>query len=193
MLSAKLHLATLSAALLGFMSFVYCRSIWRGDTRPHPFTWGVWSVIGLTGLAANLAAGGGVGAIMLAVVTAAQVAIFILSLRRPSTDIPVHWAAWIICLGGLTLWLVSSQPLFAALGVVTADGIAAWPTLQNAWRNPDCEPPFIWLIDGCALLVGVAAIETFSVAALLYPVYLAVGSFSIGFIALIRRNSDSKQ
>lgn len=186
MLPTSEQLALLSASLLGVMSAIYCRGIWRGDTRPHPFTWGVWSAIGVTGLASNLAAGGGSVVIMLAVVTITQASIFFLSLKRPPEDIPVHWSAWAICLGGLVLWLVAHQPLYAAIGVVLADGVAAWPTIQNAWRNPDCEPPAIWLIDGLALAIGVLSVETFSLAALLYPVYLAIGCMTIGVVALAR-------
>ena len=194
MLSLRDLLALISAAVLSLMTTRYCYSIWCGATRPHPFTWAVWSVIGLIGLTSNIAAGGGAVAIMLSVVTLLQVVVFILSLLRPAVEVPVHWSTWVVCLSGLVLWFASDEPLFAAVGVVIADGIAAWPTIRNAWRNPHHEPPTIWLIDGCALAIGAMAVETLSWGTLLYPTYLAMGSLSIGLIALLRRRTaETKQ
>ena len=67
-------------------------------------------------------------------------------------------------------WKVVGLPVaFAAAVAVGADVLIGLPTIREAWRQPQHESAFAWILGLVAALLGVLAIEhvTFSSAAYL--------------------------
>lgn len=177
-----------SALALLALGWPYLRQCWRGTARPHPLSWGIWAVLGIIGTAATVAAGAGPAALVVAASAAPQVATFVVALRRSTLRVTVRelWPL-VPAIAGCVVWMVAREPLAAALGVVVADACGLWPTLVKTWRDPDSEPALLWLGGAVCFAVGSIAVEEADLAALIYPVFLALGNTAVAIAAWGRR------
>ena len=84
------------AASFGIAGYViYIRSILRGFTRPHIFTWLIYVIVDGTIFAAQLAGGGGPGAFVVLTGAVANAAIVILAFQRGEKNITLSdWACF---------------------------------------------------------------------------------------------------
>jgi len=153
---------------------LYVRAILSGGARPHPFTWGLWAVIGGVGATANIAAGGGWGAAILVVWTVLPATVCFIALRRPTNEQRASWLGLGICVIGVFLWLVLANPLAAAIAVTVADISAVWPTLRKTWRDPSSEPRLNWGLDSASSMLSIAGLAVFSPATLLLLVWYLI-------------------
>lgn len=175
----------LAAALaLLALGWPYLRQCWKGTARPHPLSWGIWAALGIIGTAATVAAGAGPTALVVAASAALQLATFFVALRRSPLRVTAR-ESWplVPAVAGCVVWIAASEPLAAAFGVVVADACGLWPTLRKTWRDPDSEPALLWLGGAICFAVGCLAVEDADVAALLYPVFLALGNTAVAFAA----------
>ena len=129
--------ATLVGIGLTLLSFIlYYRDIIAGRTKPHAFSWFVWGVLETTAFALQYSEGGGVGAwilgcSMLFTSSIAVVGLVQRSLKYTITD----WLALLGACLGITLWVVTKQPLMAAILITISDLLGFIPTLRKACYN----------------------------------------------------------
>jgi hypothetical protein len=178
----------MGALIILALSPVYLRRVLRGPTRPHPVSWGIWWVLAAIGAASDGAGGGGSAVIVLYAMVAIDGAIFIAALRVAEGRTSL-WELWPLLPAavGVAVWLGSQDPLAAAIGVVSADTCAFWPTLSKTWRAPGSEPALTWAVAGGAFALACASVPAITWSSLLYPVYLTVSSLLIAGIAWGRR------
>lgn len=168
----------------------YLRDILFGKTRPHRISWGLWCLIGILGFSAADAGGAGPAKLVIGFLLVTQIGVFLLSLSRrfgkpggqrydPLLGIAV--------ITTLVVWkTLSLATWFAALVAVAADAVAAWPTLREAWRQPETEATWPWAAGTISMYLGVAAVRHRSFSALAYPVYLALANTTIVGALMIR-------
>lgn len=171
--------------LIGALLFVpstlyYLFTIVKGTTRPHPITWGVWSLIGILGVSATLEGGAGAGAYSAIAALVVQLLVFVISLNkkygkpgREWYDFPLGAVAVI----GILAWhfgnLSGAQAIIIA---ISADALVLWFTLRESWRDPESESFLAWASGSIAFFLGLLALESYTFEAAAYPVYLFVGN-----------------
>ena len=176
--------------IVAAVGVAYIRGIVRGEIRPHPFTWGLWSLLGAIGFAAGLAGGGGVGLAPVGVLMVENLIIFALAMRERSPEEErVHPVLIVIAVVGLVGWLLSGSPALAAVGAVTADFMAAIPTIKKTWRDPSSEPAWLWGVEAVAMALGLAALAHFTLASVLFPAYLVATNCAVAVLALRSEHS----
>jgi hypothetical protein len=126
--------------------------------------------------------------IVLYLMVAMDICIFVVALRGggPSIRLVDTWPLLPAAVGA-AVWIGAQTPLAGALGVVAADSFAFVPTVIKTWRDPNSEPPLLWLIDSAAFALACCGVSTVGVASLLYPVYLTVSTLLLAVIAWGRR------
>jgi hypothetical protein len=170
----------------------YLRTIVRGRTRPHRVTWGVWSLIGGLGAFSALSGGAGPGAYAALVYLGLTIVVFGLSLvPRYGKSGGGAWYDWPLgaaAVAAIVLWRAGGLPV-AAAGTVAwaADGLAMWPTLREAWRQPEQEASFPWLADAVASGLAVLALAHYSYAAAAYASYLFAAQTLVALTLVSRR------
>ena len=167
-------LAGIAAAVISLIDPVpYVRDILRGATRPHRGTWLIWSALGATAFASQLADGATWSLALVGVQTVMMALILVLSIRFGMGGASAADLSLIALAGlGIAGWAISSQPVVATLfvfyvvmfslvelpivGYVFAGD---WTSTQvgrfNTWLTNNRTKVGVWiLVGGGCYLVG---------------------------------------
>src|SRR3989344_9498606 len=94
----------------------YLRDIFRGTTKPHPFTWLIWGLINVIAFFAQFTEGGGAGAWVTAIVAVGCLSVAALAFVRGELHIAViDWICFSGALMGVVLWQITDNPFLAIL------------------------------------------------------------------------------
>ena len=188
-MTGKVILGIISA-IATFVGFVpYVHSIWQRKTKPHLFTWLVWGT--LTGIIFAIQisqhAGPGSWGIGLTAVTCTVIMVLCLFWGE-KTGSRFDWAALIVSLATIPIWLATSDPTLSAVLVTFIDVAAFYPTVSKTYQNPWNENLFyywIWLIKYPTAVVG---LNVMNVANAVYPVVWTIIGIAFLVMAIYRRS-----
>lgn len=172
---------------------VYYREMFRGNTKPHMFTWLIWTT--LTGIAfvVQLNNGGGFGSWVLGVSTITAFGVLVFSLFRGEKDIKViDWISLAAAGIALLLWLFAKQPLTAIILVTLTDCFGYIPTIRKSLAKPYEEPVSSYVYGFFKFGIGVFAVDQLSLLTGLYSGALAVMSLVV-VIILVRGQERMKK
>jgi hypothetical protein len=171
------------ATVIGIIGYVpYYRDIFRGTTKPHPFSWFVWALLAGIAFAAQVVKGAGPGAWASGLSTIANFGICAASLFKGERSISRgDWAYFIGALVGIVSWLVAGDPLVAVLIVTLTNSLAFGPTFRKGYEKPHEETALAYLLSAVKWGLSCAALESFSVSTWLFPLssFLLNGALTI--------------
>lgn len=178
----------LAAGLAVYAYVPYFIGIAKGKTRPHVFTWLLWSMLTGIGGAAQVAAGGGAGTWVILTSSVMCFFVFLFALKRGERNITrSDWASFIAALMALPLWYFTKDPLWSVLLVIAIDAMAFYPTFRKSWNKPHEEVVQSYLLSGIKFALGVIALEQLSLTTALYPAYLTGINFFFVAVLMWRR------
>lgn len=165
------------AITLAFVAFVpYIRSILKGRTRPHVFSWFIWGITTVIVFFAQLEADGGVGAWPIGVSGVITVAVAVLAfIKRADISITrTDWTFFAAALASLPFWYLTSDPLWTVVVLSVVDLFGFGPTIRKAYAFPHQESQLFFfslaLRNGFAIL----ALENYSVTTVLFPLSITL-------------------
>lgn len=166
----------------------YLLSVLRGQTKPHVFTWFIWGIVGSVGIAAQIVAGGGVGAWPGIYSTAFCLLFSLLALRHGEKNITrSDWLCFAAALTAIAVWVVTHNPLWSVIIVSLIDALAYFPTFRKSWHKPHEEALTNYICANIKVLLVMAALEQLNPTTILYPsVVFIMNAVFIG-MALWRR------
>lgn len=174
------------ATLPGFV--LYLANVFKGRTKPHAFSWLVWSALNAIAFTAQVTEGGGPGSYVSAVVCAGTFTVFVAALFRGETRIVR--ADW-ICLAGAAAaglaWLVTDDPLLSVILITVVDAFGSIPTFRKSFERPHEESTLLYALDAAAFIVAIAALETKSVETVLFAAFVAIADTALVVMILLRR------
>ncbi len=175
----SLHRAMICALLGCFVGLIryatYIRSILKGETHPHVFSWLNWAVMISIGAYAQLKLGGGPSVIVLVMVAIVCTFITFLSLKYGEKDITrSDKIAFIGALLAIPVWQLTRNPFFAVLVVIFIDCLTWYPTVRKTWVRPYSEPPGSYFWAGLRYFFALLAVPEFTAEKLAYPFFLMV-------------------
>ena len=185
----RIILVGLALAINVVSFFPYIRDILRGTTKPHPFTWFIWSLINIIAFFAQFSAGGGIGVLVTVSTVFGCSTITILSLSRGEKSVPlIDWFSLAGAIAGVILWRVTHDPLAAVVFVVIADALAGIPTLRKAYWKPYEETALAYTLGMLGFVFGIPAFESLNLTTVLYPAFIILfNGFLVGMLLLRRR------
>jgi hypothetical protein len=179
-------------ALLAYI--VYIISTLRGKTKPNRITWWIWTFMGLV-LALSYQFSGAVNTIWVPYVEfLGPFFIAILSIKygegglENRTDLYCFLGAIV----SIILWIVFDNPVIALITNLAIDAFAIVPTIKKSYLRPEGEDFWAWFGTGLADSLNMFAVERFTFAILVYPIYMLVSDLIIIFILLLRKKSIIK-
>lgn len=185
------HLLSAAAIALTFIAFIpYIRSILRGATRPHVFSWVIWGSTTFVVFLAQLEGGGGIGAWPIGVSGVITLLIALLAYRKRAdiTITATDWLFFTAALSSLPLWYLTADPLWAVVILTSVDVLGFGPTVRKVWRAPQTESPlFYGLFAGRNLLV-ILALEHYSLTTVLFPAVIAAACVLVVGLVVWRRH-----
>ncbi|MCX6751555.1 MAG: hypothetical protein NT161_02185 [Candidatus Nomurabacteria bacterium] len=180
------------AGVIAFLAYVvYVVSIFRGKTKPNRATWWIWAFMGLV-VGLSYYASGAENTIWVPFVEfIGPFSIALLSIKygegglENKTDL--------ICLFGavvsIILWIIFDNPVIALVTNLAVDSFAIIPTIKKSYLRPEGEDFWAWFGTGMADTLNMFAVERFTFAILVYPIYMLVSDLIIIFILLLRKKS----
>jgi hypothetical protein len=184
---------TLVGSIIGILAFLpYFRDVLRSTTKPHPFTWVVWTLINLIAFFAQVAGGGGLGAGVTLVVALDCLSITVFSFVRGERSITfLDYLCFAAALIGVVLWQLTRNPFTAILFVTLADAAATIPTLRKSYLRPQEETMSSYALSAVRSFVAVFALSAINLTTALYPVFIVVADTVVVLILFIRRGRSA--
>lgn len=177
-----LGFVAVSIVVLSF--FPYIRHVLKGQTKPHAFSWFIWTLLTGTGAAAQLTAGAGAGAWPWIANSILCAAVFVLAIKRGEKNFTkLDWFVLILALLALFLWSLTGNPLIAVVLVTIADCIAYIPTFRKSYHKPSEETLSIYLASSLFQTISIFALESYSLTTWLYPATVLI--VNIVFVATV--------
>jgi len=180
--------AVAAVALACFRYGTYFYTIYKGETKPHAFTWLLWGVVvGIGALAQfELQAGPAAWALTFVSVTCliiAFIAFFIGEKNYTKSD----WFALIACFIAIPVWKITQNPLAALAIIMVVDALSYWPTVRKSFHKPDTEPPISSFFAGLRYFLMLFAIPDPTWENLMYPLFLMMADWGFAVYIMIRR------
>jgi hypothetical protein len=177
-----------SVALMALSRTLYITSIFRGGTRPHAFSWLIWTAISAIGFAAQAAEGAGPGSWARGFSAATCCALAALGYFKGEKDITTGDRATLaVALSAIPLWIAAKTPLWSVLIVCVIDTIGYFPTVRKAWKKPGEELASSYFVSALCSLFSLFAIENYTLCTWLYPALLVFSNSALGVFLLLRR------
>jgi hypothetical protein len=182
--------------ILGFVTLViavisysfYFRNIYLGLTKPHAFSWFVWSVISGIAFFAQISENGGAGAWVTGFTAVVCFVISVLASFKASEPFKVFdWVSLFAALGALILWYYSNNPTWAVVLVSIVYALGFLPTYRKAFYKPEQETAITFALNAFKFAISIVALDSFSVSTWFYPLTLVVLNFCFVVMLVIRR------
>ena len=189
----KALLATLAIviSLIGYVP--YFRDLLAGRTKPHAFSWGVWTVITGLAFAIQFSENAGAGAWVTGFTGLICFTIFLLALSKGKMSFPlIDWVCLIAALIALALWWFAKLPLASVALLVAADFIAFVPTFRKAYFKPYEDTPITFGLNGFKFVISLFALESLTLTTALYPASLVLTNWSFAAMVYLRRRQLRK-
>jgi len=180
------ELLSIFATVLTFVAFLpYVRSILRGETKPHVFSWVIWGSATFVVFLAQLAGQAGVGAwpIGISGIITLYIAYLAYTKKSDNTITRTDWFFFLLAATSLPLWYLTADPLWAVVILTLVDVLGFGPTIRKAYVYPREEQLRLFVIMMFRNLVVIAALEYYSITTVLFPA--ASAAVSLGFIGMV--------
>lgn len=178
------ELLGITAIILTIIAFLpYIRSIIKGTTKPHVFSWVIWGTTTLIVFMAQLSDNGGAGAWPLGVsgVITFYVAILAYRNKSDSTITKSDWIFFIMAMTAIPFWYITSNPLYAVLLLTTIDMVGYLPTIRKAYVKPFEEQALLYVLMMLQNILSIAALENYSLTTFLFPLATIIANLTVAF------------
>lgn len=180
-----------ASSLLTLVAFApYIWTIYKGETRPHAFSWIIWGITTLIVFFAQLDAEGGIGAwpTGLSALITFYIA-WLAVLKRGDTEITrSDWGFFIASLISIPVWYLSSDPFWAVVILTAVDTLAFGPTLRKAYVYPGQENITFFSLFILRNIFGLLALEVWSITNMLFHLVMTLGCLVLIILVLWRRH-----
>lgn len=187
--SIKFGFSIIAIVLTFTAFFPYIRSILRGTTKPHLFSWVVWGITTTIVFFAQLEAKGGMGAWPIGISGAITIYIGLLAFQKSSeiTITRADWLFFVAALSSLPFWYFTSDPFWAVLLLTIIDLLGFGPMVRKAYSFPYEENiPFI-LLFFFRNIFALLALEQYSLTTTMFPLSICIVCFFLVLLIWYRR------
>ena len=184
------EILSITAIVLTFIAIVpYIRSVRKGKTKPHVFSWVIWGMTTLVVFFAQIADKGGAGAWPIGVSALLTIYVAVLAYMKKAdiTVTRIDWAFFIMAILSLPLWYFTADPLWAVVILTFVDTLGFGPTFKKSWYYPFEEQLTLFVIMVVRNALAIMALEHYSLTTILFPAAIVVTCMTFIPMVLYRR------
>lgn len=180
------------AGVVGVFCFVpYFRDIFFHKTKPHIYTWLIWSLLQGTSVFIMLYGGAGIGVLPFVIGTILCGSIFVLSFKYGTKNITLIDTICLIgALVALIFYIFLHDPMLSIVLVSVIDFIGFIPTFRKSYIEPKTETAFTYLVSAISSVLAIGALLNYSLITMLYPITLILTDMMCWFIIVLRRRNN---
>ncbi len=169
-------------------SLWYIKNILRGDTRPNPVSWFIWSLAPFIGVFLQLKAGATWSVMGVFMAGFAPLLVVIFSLFKKNAFWKIQ-SFDIFCglfsVLALVIYIITSNLWISILFAITSDFLAYIPTFVKSWKNPESETSSVYLGGIINNIIAMLIIKNWAFAVYSFPLYLVL--VNLAEVAVIYR------
>ena len=186
----KILLGIIAIGIGGLGYIPYLRSLIAGTTKPHAFSWLIWSVIAAITFVAQITSGAGPGAWLSASYVIPCLVVFMFALKRGEKNIVfLDWMSLCGAAVSLFFWYLTNSPLLTVIIITLIDCIGFIPTIRKSYHAPYEENAGLYFWSGLSYVIALFAMRAYSIITLLNPVVLVITNLLFVTILLRRRKA----
>ena len=184
------HWLVILSVVLSFSGCgAYIRDMFRGKSKPNLVTWGLWAFAPLIATGAALSAhADGWATARIFMAGFGPLLIFLFAFIVPQSYwklTKLDYACGALSLIALGAWLGVNQPILAILLAAIADLLATLPTIIKAWKYPETETVYTYLVGLFTASIIIPAIPVWNIENSAFQIYLLTAN-TILFIVVLR-------
>ncbi len=184
------NVLALIATLLVFVGYVpYFKNVIKGKTKPHLYSWLVWSLVSLIIFALQISNGAGAGALVTLATTIMCVTVIVLSfVFKSRTEITkIDTIFLILAIISLGLWLITKQPILSTVMATIVDLLAFAPTIRKSWNNPHTETVSYYFVMSLRFGLAILALQKYSIVTAFYPATWLIVESLFALVLIVRQ------
>jgi len=187
-MNLKIIFAVVSS-LVGIVCFIpYLRDIFRGTTKPHTYTWLIWTILQTIGVLAMFNSGAGIGILSLSIGALFCGFIFLLSFKYGTSNIKTFDKICLIsALCAIFIYLFLHNALLSVVVVTLTDFIGFLPTIRKAYEEPKTETASNYGLSSASSALALFALTNFNLTTSLYLITVVITNGICATIILVRR------
>ncbi|HTB07506.1 MAG TPA: hypothetical protein VK806_11190 [Bacteroidia bacterium] len=164
----------ITASVIGSACFIpYILDIYKKKTRPHIYTWLIWTILQVTGVVAMYNSGAGIGILALATGSVLCAYTCILSIKFGTKNITTFDTFCLIgALISIAVYIFLKQPLLSIILISAIDFVGFLPTLRKAYIEPYSETLAMFAFFALSGTFTMLALHDYSFTTILYPLTL---------------------
>jgi hypothetical protein len=168
---------------------IYMFSIYKGRTKPHPFSWFIWGLLTAIGFFAQISDGGGIGTIItgLSAIISFGIALIGYLKRQNIVITPSDKCAFILALSAVPLWYLTGNALWSVILITIIDCAGFYPTYRKSWQFPQQESSLSYALGGLKHIFTILALENISIITTLFPFSLVLTNFGLIIVIYLRQ------
>lgn len=185
----------LVATALSISAFTpYFLGIFKGQTKPHLYSWVIWSLIQGTAVWIMFSEGAQWGAAASTVGTVLCVGVSVLSIRYGTKYIT---RLDTFCLLGafisFAIYALVREPYTSLALILFIEVFGFVPTFRKAIREPTSEKSITWILFGISNIFVLLALPTVSFLTAGYPVFLLMFESSLALTLIVRKMQATRK
>jgi hypothetical protein len=166
----KIVLGVIAALLAAGSAFLYIRDIFRGNTKPHIYTWLIWAIVTVIAFLGQWVSGGGAGSWATGVSAFYTIIVLLLALKYGTTDITnFDKICLALALISVAPWLLVQNILWSVILATFTDIVGFLPTIRKTWNAPRSESLGSMYFDAVKHGLSITSLQTYSLTTWLYP------------------------
>ena len=187
----KFMFAMVAVLLTIFGSFIpYFIDIFKKKTKPHAYTWLIWTITQSIATAGLIYGRGGWGSLELIIGTFFVFVIFLISLKYGTRNITKSdTIVLVVVLLAIVVWLQMHNPLLAVFMISAIDFLGYVPSFRKSFQEPWTETIMSWIIFSIGNIFVILSLNAYNLLTLTYVITITIANLILIAICLIRRKT----
>jgi len=187
-MNPKLIFATLSVICVLVSLTPYLIDVLKHKTKPHIYTWLIWSVTQGSAAVGIWYGNGGWGALELGIGAVYIFIIFLLSFKFGSKNI-TKFDTLVLFLAFITVyvWLGTKDALLVVIMVSIIDTLGYIPTIRKSYYEPYTETLHAWFTGALASVFAFLALDTYTPLTTTYLITIFLCNIVVASVIVKKR------
>jgi chromate transport protein ChrA len=184
----KVIIAIISVLMTLAGYFYYFRDIFAHKTKPHAYSWLVWSFLTAIAFAGQLHDHGGPGSYVTGVTAAVSIVIFAFAIKQGEKNITLSDKLTLAAaIAAVIPWLLTDDPVFSVILITIIDFLGLVPTIRKSYHKPYEETLITYAFSGLKFLLAIFALDHYTLTTWLYPASLVAANLLFVIMLMVRR------
>jgi hypothetical protein len=185
-MKAVLGIIATIIAIIGYIPYI--KDTFKGKTKPHIFSWFLWSLVSFIAFGIQITNKGAFGSLPNLVMGIICLVILSRALLNGTKDISkIDIFSLILALLAIVLWLVAKQDLLSIFLIILVDMFSFLPTFRKSWNKPKEETLITWIMSCIRQVLIILALGEINLVNVAFPAYALVINIIFCFLLVYRR------